>query len=555
MKSLYHILYAIVAFLCIATSDSRAQTAYTVTTVPPLNAGNSSNGVSFNIKAYQAVTIKEIWVSHTGTGSKTMNVWYRSDSMFATTSGATNVSTTNGWIKLVNGQTFTATTSGAGVLEKLPFTIDVNIPAGGTYGFVVECTNSSINYSNTGTTLPVNQQYLFGDGTIYINTGMNVGWGGLAPTLVNHPRQFNGKIVYVLSCATPTGLTVSNVQKTSASFNWNAVTTTSTGYEYALTTSATPPASGTPITATSYNALGLSAGTTYYFHVRNRCSPTSTGGWATVTFTTPICTAIDTIKVGNVTDVAAFVNWNTISIADHYEYILTQNSATPVSSVGATTTPGTTAQFNGLLPNTNYFFFVRSRCFAAADSSDWSSTSFATRAECLPPQPVVNNGNPNEPVVSWSDMPFATGYEYAVTKSPAPPALGKTIYNTQIAVPLPSDNGDGYYFHVRTKCYDIFTTSAWATIELRTPTGIEDVNGAYAYIKAYPNPVKNHLQIELNTAPGGTVTITNIAGQVIYTTDVTARRLDIQLDKVPAGIYLIKYRNGDNSQTLKFVKE
>lgn len=553
MQNFYRFLCILIICCGFAMTGSYAQT-YTVTTVPPLNAGNSSNGVSFNIKAYQGVVIKEIWVSHTGTGSKTMNVWYRPDSMYATTSTATNVSTANGWIKLINGQTFTATTSGAGVLEKLPFVIDVTIPAGMTYGFVVESTNTSINYSNTGTSLPSTQPYIFGDGTIHINTGTNVGWGGLAPTLVNHPRQFNGKIVYVLDCATPTGLAVSNVQKTSASFNWNAVTTTSTGYEYALTTSATPPASGTPISATSYNATGLTAGTTYYFYVRNRCSPTSTGGWAMVTFTTPICTAIDTLKIGNVTDVSAIATWNTINIADHYEYILSQSSALPVNGAGATTTPSTNASLTGLLPNTNYFFYVRSRCFAATDSSDWASTSFATRAECLPPQPVVNNANPNQPDVSWSEMPFAVGYEYAVTKSNAPPAVGKTIYNTQISVPLPNANGEGYYFHVRTKCYDIFTTSAWATVELRTPTAITDLNNSNAFIKAYPNPVRDRLQIELNPDKGE-ITITDIAGKVIYREEAKASLININTSKIAQGVYLIKYSNGEHNQIIKFVKE
>ena len=57
-------------------------------------------------------------------------------------------------------------------------------------------------------------------------------------------------------------------------------------YEYAITTSATPPTSGTSTTATFYAASGLLPQTVYYLHVRSSCTGGTFGNWSTVSFTT-----------------------------------------------------------------------------------------------------------------------------------------------------------------------------------------------------------------------------------------------------------------------------
>lgn len=89
------------------------------------------------------------------------------------------------------------------------------------------------------------------------------------------------------NCLPVTGLAASQIKTTSANLNWNAVAGAN-GYEYAITTSSVPPASGTPQTATSYSASGLNPGTVYYLHVRSSCPNGSFSGWTTLSFTTPI---------------------------------------------------------------------------------------------------------------------------------------------------------------------------------------------------------------------------------------------------------------------------
>src|SRR5690606_5522756 len=87
---------------------------------------------------------------------------------------------------------------------------------------------------------------------------------------------------------TNSSITVSNLSTISADLSWSAVLG-SLGYEYALTTSATPPSSGTTTSATSYNAVGINPGTTYYFHIRNKCTASSNSAWTTKSFVTLPC--------------------------------------------------------------------------------------------------------------------------------------------------------------------------------------------------------------------------------------------------------------------------
>jgi hypothetical protein len=94
-----------------------------------------------------------------------------------------------------------------------------------------------------------------------------------------------------ITCAPPTATAATNVTFTTATVNWNAPTayTPSNGYQYAVTTSATPPGSGTATTATSVNVNSLIANTVYYLHVRSDCNANGFSTWSTISFITGYC--------------------------------------------------------------------------------------------------------------------------------------------------------------------------------------------------------------------------------------------------------------------------
>ena len=100
-----------------------------------------------------------------------------------------------------------------------------------------------------------------------------------------------------VTCAPPTATTATNITFTTATVNWTAPTsyTPSNGYQYAVTTSATPPASGTATTATTANVTGLTANTTYYLHVRSDCGAINGfSTWSTISFVTGYCASTST---------------------------------------------------------------------------------------------------------------------------------------------------------------------------------------------------------------------------------------------------------------------
>lgn len=66
---------------------------------------------------------------------------------------------------------------------------------------------------------------------------------------------------------------------------WDPIQT-AFGYEYAVSTTPDPPQKGHYTINTSLVQRGLSPKTTYFFHVRSRCSPTPLSDWAKVSFKT-----------------------------------------------------------------------------------------------------------------------------------------------------------------------------------------------------------------------------------------------------------------------------
>lgn len=105
------------------------------------------------------------------------------------------------------------------------------------------------------------------------------------------------------TCVAPTGLTNSAITTTTASHSWTAATGSPLGYEWAVTTSATPPASGTATAGLTASSIGLTPGTPYYLHVRTSCAGATFSSWATSPFTTLItnddCSGATVLAIGS----------------------------------------------------------------------------------------------------------------------------------------------------------------------------------------------------------------------------------------------------------------
>jgi len=86
---------------------------------------------------------------------------------------------------------------------------------------------------------------------------------------------------YAQTCGVPTTVTATMASTSTANLSWGLPATgIPTGYQYAVTASASPPTSGTTITATSVTNYVLTTTGTFYLHVRAVCSG-SNGSWVT----------------------------------------------------------------------------------------------------------------------------------------------------------------------------------------------------------------------------------------------------------------------------------
>ena len=106
--------------------------------------------------------------------------------------------------------------------------------------------------------------------------------------------------------------------------------------------------------------------------------------------------------------------------------------------------------------------------------------------------------------------------------------------------------------HYRLKMFDAtgkFSYSKVVTATLR-------VNGGFV-VEAYPNPVSDVLTVHIYGATGNnaTVTIADVTGKVIRMVSVEDNKAQISMNGLAQGVYLVKYADSKQSQTIKVNKQ
>ncbi len=181
-------------------------------------------------------------------------------------------------------------------------------------------------------------------------------------------------------CPAPSAPVVS-VTMAGAALSWGSVVP-ATSYEYAVTDLATPPAAGTPTTALSATVTGLTAGASYYAHVRARCGATDSSIWVstpfTVAFPCPAPASLTTSEIGAYT---VKLTWPAAGPGvTSYQYGAATAPTPPALGLGST--PGLSGTVGGLtLWGSTYYGFVRSVCDGIV--STWTENSFTKEAAGL----------------------------------------------------------------------------------------------------------------------------------------------------------------------------
>jgi hypothetical protein len=168
-----------------------------ITTSPPLTGGNAQFGITFEAETFQKpLFIRGIGIpinSATPVPVSNVEVWYRLGGVQHIPGQPPIITPANGWI--LAGTTGGYTATGGGIIDSLPLNMLLPVIPGQRLGVFVHIpnllfTDPTLIYTTLFDTLSVN------DGTIRLHLGTNSGYGGTAPTPVNHPRGFTGNVYY-----------------------------------------------------------------------------------------------------------------------------------------------------------------------------------------------------------------------------------------------------------------------------------------------------------------------------------------------------------------------
>jgi hypothetical protein len=328
-----------------------------------------------------------------------------------------------------------------------------------------------VDYTNGGSDGQANFYTVDGNATYYVSSisannfystpgnstaGLGLCNGGGSQTNVAIP----------IPCVAPS-VNVTNINTTSASIDWSAISG-SAGYEYFISTTNTQPPSGTATTGTSFPSSGLTPNTQYYVFVRNNCGGGSFSPWASTNFTTSAapCNSPTGPTIGTVGVTTADISWGTVSGAVGYEYFLSTTPGTPVGNGTATTS--TSYNPSNLTGSTQYYIYVRTNC-GGGNFSPWVNNTFTTLVpSCVPPTtPVVGSITTTTAGINWNAISGSSGYEYVLSP----------IFNqpTGTGTPIPGTSysasgltpGTTYYFFVRNNCGGgLYST--WAMVSFNT---------------------------------------------------------------------------------------
>jgi hypothetical protein len=229
-----------------------------------------------------------------------------------------------------------------------------------------------------------------------------------------------------------------------------------------------------------------------------------------------------------------------LSGATGYQYAITTSATAPTDPTLYINTTNNTVTVQGLQSATQYYVYVRANCGANSYSS-WVSKSFVT--PCLAPV-ITADVNETTASITWTSVHGAMGYEYALTTYLADPLSGTVTSDTTHTTPklIP---GAAYYFHVRTNC-GAGGISSWATVVFHT-----------SGIGVYPNPVRTTLNVSVYGTSGsnGQMALYDVTGKLVKRISLVNNTATVDMRSLAAGMYLIKYVDGEGKYMVKVVKE
>ena len=308
------------------------------------------------------------------------------------------------------------------------------------------------------------------------------------------------------SCGNPTGLNETSITTNSATVNWSAVSGAfNYDVDYKAASSGTWINAAAGTTSLSVNLSGLSSSTAYDWRVRANCSGGS-GSYVTDQFTTAdvggSCPGSFDLEPNGGTGQAQVIPLNTditgtIGVRGDNDYYRLNIATGGTIQISLTTLP---ANYDLALLNS-------------------SGGVLATSA---------NNGNSNETI-----------------------SANVTSITTYYIRVFPRNNGAWN----ANSCY---TLNAGGGTASRVSDDITSrvVPGTKAGLNLFPNPATQIINVSLNEVSDKTeIKVYNMMGNLVMRQITTKTTTQLNVAKLPAGVYMISASDGVTTSNSKFVKE
>jgi hypothetical protein len=420
----------------------------------------------------------------------------------------------------------------------------------------------------------------------------------------------------VVTCNAPTGLTSSGVTASAATVSWSAASgAISYDADYKLNSSGTWINAVTGTASTSVNLSGLTASSLYDWRVRTNCSSGSSA-YSQAQFTTGTVSGCGTAFEPNETQATAatitagVVNSATITTSTDVDYFkivttsTTNNTFTLAgpsgvdydlvifNSAGTQIGSSTSSTANESVSLTNQAagtYYIKVFGFNGANSATCYTITATTTVVtgCASTFDVSTNGtfggaalipfNTNitglispSGDIDYYKFVITTGGTATVTLTTLPGDYDLQLLSsngtTQLAI---SQNGGTtsetisrtytagtYYLRVygfqnansATNCYTL--RIALGTASKENPVTLGDK------INVFPNPVQSSFTLNIEKLRGvADIALFDIYGKMVMQQKATNMNTLLDVSKLPAGVYLVKVRNGDTESSVKIVKE
>lgn len=363
-------------------------------------------------------------------------------------------------------------------------------------------------------------------------------------------------------CATPGFASTTETTETTARLAWGA---TSGAWGYRLERREAGGAwTAQTVFGTSYILTGLRAGADYEWRVSAYCSGGETSApTATQYFTTPggetICET-PSVFFSEIGQNTLRVNWNAVAGAVSYQIYSRQ----PGGAWNYAVSSGTSFLLTGLTPDAVYEIAVRTDC--GGSLSEYAENTVQTAAQdnqpagCALPQTINLTVGYNMAIATWAEAPDADTYTLSWRKQGAPNwtslRVAKTLTQYRIYNLQPFAT---YEFKMRTDCRS--DASDWSQEYYFRPGGSnrDDLEGeAEIGFAAYPNPSSGAFMINYEGEGQAAVfELANATGQIVWRGEAPATQgpqtFRAEARELPAGVYLLRLRQGAETRTQKMI--